>query len=62
MRLDDADWERRRVLVRETKNKHDRWIGFGARTAQAMRDYVEHFRGDRPGELGADRGQRRPRC
>ena len=35
IRLDDVDWERRRVLVRETKNKHDRWVGFGARTAQA---------------------------
>ena len=35
IRLDDVDWERRRVLVRETKNKHDRWIGFGERTAQA---------------------------
>ena len=51
IRLDDVDWERRRVLVRETKNKHDRWVGFGERTAQAMRDYVERFRGDRPGEL-----------
>ena len=26
IRLDDVDWERRRVLVRETKNKHDRWL------------------------------------
>ena len=51
IRLDDVDWERRRVLVRETKNKHDRWVGFGERTAQAVRDYVERFRGDRPGEL-----------
>jgi site-specific recombinase XerD len=51
IRLDDVDWERRRVLVRETKNKHDRWVGFGERTAQAMRDYVERFRGDRSGEL-----------
>ena len=51
IRLDDVDWERRRVLVREAKNKHDRWIGFGARTAQAMRDYVDRFRGDRPGVL-----------
>ena len=42
---------RRRVLVRETKNKHDRWIGFGERTAGAMRDYVERFRGDRGGAL-----------
>ena len=51
VRLEDVDWERRRVLVRETKNKHDRWVGFGERTAQAMRDYVERFRGDRSGEL-----------
>ena len=51
IRLDDVDWERRRVLVRETKNKHDRWIGFGERTAQAMRDYVDRFRGDRSGVL-----------
>jgi integrase/recombinase XerC len=29
VRLDDVDWKRRRALVRETKNKHDRWIGFG---------------------------------
>ena len=51
IRLGDVDWERRRVLVRETKNKHDRWIGFGERTAQAMRDYVDRFRGDRSGVL-----------
>ena len=51
IRLDDVDWERRWVLVRETKNKHDRWVGFGERTARAMRDYVERFRGDRQGEL-----------
>ena len=51
IRLDDVDWERRRVLVRETKNKHDRWVGFGERTAQAMRDYVDRFRGDRSGVL-----------
>ena len=51
VRLEDVDWERRRVLVCETKNKHDRWVGFGERTAQAMRDYVERFRGDRSGEL-----------
>ena len=51
IRLDDVDWERRRVLVRETKNKHDRWVGFGERTAQAMRDYVDCFRGDRSGVL-----------
>ncbi len=35
IRLNDVDWERQRVLVRETKNKHDRWVGFGERTAQA---------------------------
>ena len=40
-----------RLLVRETKNKHDRWVGFGERTAQAMRDYVDRFRGDRSGVL-----------
>ena len=51
IRLEDVDWERRRVLVRETKNKRDRWVGFGERTAQAMRDYVERFRGDRLGQL-----------
>ena len=51
VRLEDVDWERRRVLVCETKNKHDRWVGFGERTAQAMRDYVERFRGDRSGVL-----------
>jgi len=49
--LDDVDWERQRALVRETKNKHDRWVGFGERTARAMRDYIERFRGERPGEL-----------
>ncbi len=39
------------MLVRETKNKHDRWVGFGERTAQALRDYIDHFRGDRSGVL-----------
>ena len=51
IRLDDVDWERRRVPVRETKNNHNRWVGSGERTAQAMRDYVERFRGDRSGML-----------
>ena len=51
IRLDDVDWERRRVPVRETKNKHNRWVDSGERTAQAMRDYVERFRGDRSGML-----------
>ena len=35
----------------EAKNKHDRWVGFGERAAEAMREYVERFRGGRPGEL-----------
>ncbi len=32
--------------MREAKSKHDRWIGLGERTAQAMRDYVDRFRDD----------------
>ena len=45
------DWERHRALVRETKNKRDRWAGFGERAARALCDYIERFRGDQPGEL-----------
>ncbi len=28
-----------------------RWVGFGERTAQAVRDYVDRFRGERSGVL-----------
>ena len=38
VRLDDVDWEHGRQLVRNTKNKRDRWVGLGERTAHAMRD------------------------
>lgn len=50
VRLDAVDWERRRVLVRG-KGAKQRWVGIGERTAVALGDYGERFRGERPGAL-----------
>ncbi len=51
VRLEDLDWEHGRQLVRNTKNKKERWVGFVAQTAEALRDYVDRFRGEEPGPL-----------
>jgi integrase/recombinase XerD len=45
----DIDWERSRAFVRHGKGEKQRWVGFGPRTAQALRDYVADYRGDVPG-------------
>jgi site-specific recombinase XerD len=50
VRLDEVDWERRRVLV-HGKGAKQRWVGISERTAAALRDYVERFRGERQGAL-----------
>ena len=50
VRLDELDWERQRVLV-HGKGAKQRWVGIGERTAAALRDYVERFRGERAGAL-----------
>src|SRR6266536_2169897 len=51
VRLDDVDWERCRVRVLHGKGKKQRWVGIGDRTMEALREYIERFRGDRPGAL-----------
>lgn len=50
VRLDEVDWERRRVLV-HGKGAKQRWVGIGERTVAALREYVERFRGERAGAL-----------
>jgi integrase/recombinase XerD len=50
-RLDDVDWEGRRVRILHGKGKKQRWVGFGERTEQSLRDYIERFRGDEGGQL-----------
>ncbi len=46
--IEEIDWEQRRVLVHGKGNKQ-RFVGIGERTARALRDYVDRFRGDGPG-------------
>ena len=50
VRLDEVEWERRRVLV-HGKGAKQRWVGIGERTAAALRDYIDRFRGERAGAL-----------
>jgi len=50
VRLEDVDWEQCRVLVHGKANKQ-RFVGIGERTAGALRDYIDRFRGDVPGAL-----------
>jgi integrase/recombinase XerD len=45
----DLDWQRGRAFIRHGKGEKQRWIGFGAATAAALRAYVASFRGDVPG-------------
>jgi site-specific recombinase XerD len=47
----DVDWQRGRAFIRHGKGEKQRWIGFGAATAAALRDYVASYRGDAPGPL-----------
>jgi integrase/recombinase XerD len=51
IRLEDVDWERRRVFVRHAKGQKQRWVGIGEVAVSALRDYVERFRGEREGML-----------
>ncbi|TAJ20110.1 MAG: hypothetical protein EPO65_04765 [Dehalococcoidia bacterium] len=51
LRLADVDWDRSRAFIRHGKGEKQRWVGFGSRTASAVRDYVDRFRGDHPGAL-----------
>ena len=51
IRLEDIDWERRRVFVRHAKGQKQRWVGIGDTAASALRDYVDGFRGEREGML-----------
>jgi integrase/recombinase XerD len=47
----DVDWTRARAFIRHGKGEKQRWVGFGATTAAALRDYVATYRGDAPGPL-----------
>jgi integrase/recombinase XerD len=49
--LADIDWERRRAFVQHGKGEKQRLVGFGPRTADALRHYIKRFRGDQPGAL-----------
>ena len=51
IRLEDVDWDRRRVFVRHAKGQKQRWVGLGEVAASALRDYVGGFRGEREGML-----------
>jgi integrase/recombinase XerC/integrase/recombinase XerD len=51
IQLGDVDWEQQRVRVLQGKGKKQRWVGFGQRTGQSLRDYISGFRGDEPGPL-----------
>ena len=51
LRLDDIEWESRRALIRHGKGEKQRWVAFGARTGDALWDYVERFRGVEDGAL-----------
>jgi site-specific recombinase XerD len=51
LRLNELDWERRRAFIRHGKGEKQRWVGFGERTADALRHYVERFRGEHEGAL-----------
>ena len=49
--LEDIDDAHSRVLIRHGKGLKQRWVGIGERAQRAVRDYIERFRGDDPGEL-----------
>jgi integrase-like protein len=49
--LEDIDDTHQRVLVRHGKGLKQRWVGIGERAQGAVRNYIERFRGERPGEL-----------
>jgi integrase/recombinase XerD len=49
--IDDVDWPRRRIRIRHAKGGKERWVAFGERCEQALRDYVEHFRPEVGGAL-----------
>ncbi len=55
--LADMDWERGRAFVRHGKGEKQRWVGFGERTAAALRDYIERFRNEDEGALFTTRDQ-----
>ena len=49
--LADVDWEAHRIHVRHGKGRKQRVVAFGAGPADALRDYVDRFRGAAPGAL-----------
>ena len=51
IREDDVDWEHGRVRVLHGKGKKQRWVGIGERTIEALREYMDSYRGVEPGAL-----------
>lgn len=51
VRLDDIDWERGRIRILHGKGRKQRLVGIGERALQALRDYVDRFRGEEPGPM-----------
>lgn len=45
VRLDDVDWDQCRVRVLHGKGKKQRWVGIGERTIDALRHYIDDYRG-----------------
>ena len=49
--LEDVDWETRRIHIRHGKGRKQRVVPFGDGPADALRAYVDAFRGEAPGAL-----------
>ena len=49
--LDDVDWTARRIHIRHGKGRKQRVVPFGDGPADALRAYVDAFRGEAPGAL-----------
>jgi site-specific recombinase XerD len=51
VRLEDVDWERRRVRVLHGKGNKQRWVAIGEQTSNALCAYLRGFRGEEFGPL-----------
>ncbi len=49
--LDDIDWDLRRIHIRQGKGRKQRVVPFGAGPEQALRLYLDRFRGEEAGAL-----------
>ena len=55
MRLEDVDWGQTRARARHGTGRKQRYVGIGEPTAEALRDYITRFRGERGGPLFLNR-------